>query len=213
MATNYTLHQFIRLAYGVQDPQIVGGPDWLNSEKYDVDAKIGSSVAEALNRLDKDQANSERLHMIQLLLADHFKLTLHRETKELPAYVLVVGDGGPKLQTAKAGNTYPDGMKGPDGRPVGTGYFEPAKGKIIFQGRPLSSLVQYLSDRLGRTVVDKTRLAGNYDFALQWAPTSPELSSPSIMEAVQEQLGLKLEAQTTATDVIVIDRAEKPSEK
>ena len=212
MATNYTLHQFIRLAYGVQDSEIVSGPDWLNSEKYDVEANIDGSVVDQLNKLDKDKGNSERLLMIQSLLADHFKLALHRETKELPTYVLVVGDGGPKLQTAKAGDTYPDGMKGPDGRPVGTGYFEPQKGKIIFQGRHLSSLVQYLSDRLGRTVVDKTGLAGNYDFALQWAPTSPGASSPSIMEAVQDQLGLKLEAQVTTVEVIVIDRAEKPSE-
>jgi bla regulator protein BlaR1 len=213
MATNYTLHQFIRLAYGVQDSQIVSGPDWLNSEKYDVDARLDRSVVDELNRMGAEQGNSARLRMIQSLLADHFKLALHRETKELPVYVLVVGDGGPRLQTAKAGDTYPDGMKRPDGRPVGTGYFEPEKGKVIFQGRPLSSLVQYLSDRLGRTVVDNTGLAGNYDFALQWAPTSPGASSPSIMEAVQEQLGLRLEAQTTETEVIVIDRAEKPSGK
>jgi bla regulator protein blaR1 len=212
MATNYTLHQFIRLAYGVQDSQIVSGLDWLSTEKYDVDARIDSSVSEELNRLGNDQANSERLQMIQLLLADHFKLTLHRETKELPVYALVVADSGPKLQTATPGDAYPNGIKGPGGRPVGTGYFEPEKGKVIFQGRPLSSLVQYLSDRLGRTVVDKTGLKGNYDFALQWAPTSPESSSPSVMAAVQEQLGLKLEAQNTATEVLVIDRAEKPSE-
>ena len=212
MATNYTLHQFIRLAYGVQDSQIVGGPDWINSEKYDVDARLDRSVVDELNGLGAEQGGSERLRMIQSLLADHFKLALHRETKELPAYALIVGDGGPKLQTAKAGDTYPDGIKGPGGRPVGTGYFEPEKGKIIFQGRPLSSLVQYLSDRLGRTVVDKTGLNGNYDFALQWAPASPEASSPSIMAAVQEQLGLKLESQNTATEVLLIDHAEKPSE-
>jgi bla regulator protein BlaR1 len=180
MATNYTLHQFIRLSYGVQDSQILSGPDWLNSEKYDLDAKIDSSVVDELNRLGKDQDNLERLHMLQSLLADHFKLTLHRETKELPVYVLVVADDGPKLQTARPGDPYPDGIKGPGGRSVGTGYFEPEKSKIVFQGSPLSSLVSYLSDRLGRTVLDKTGLTGNYDFALQWAPTSPEGSSPSV---------------------------------
>lgn len=192
--------------------QILSGPDWLNFEKYDVDAKMDSSVVDELNRLDKDQGNLQRLHMIQSLLADHFKLTLHRETKELPVYALAVADGGPRLQTAKPGDTYPDGIKGPGGRPVGTGYFEPEHGKIVFQGRPLSSLVQYLSDRLGRTVLDKTSLNGNYDFVLQWAPTSPEASSPSIMAAVQEQLGLRLEPQNAATEVLVIDHAEKPSE-
>jgi uncharacterized protein (TIGR03435 family) len=212
MATNFTLHQLIRLAYRVQDSQILSGPDWLSSEKYDVDAKIDSSVVDELNRLGNGQGELERVHMLQSLLADHFKLTLHRETRELPVYALVVADDGPKLQIAKPGDTYPNGMKGPGGRPVGTGYFEPEHGKIVFQGRPLSSLVQYLSDRLGRTVLDKTGLLGNYDFALQWAPTSPESSSPSVLAAVQEQLGLRLEPQNTATEVLVIDRAEKPSE-
>jgi bla regulator protein BlaR1 len=212
MATNFTLHGLIRLAYGVQDSQILSGPDWLNTEKYDVDAKVDSSVVDELSSLGNDQGNLARLHMLQSLLADYFKLTLHRETKELPVYTLVIAASGPKLQTAKPGDTYPNGMKGPGGRPVGTGYFEPQKGKIVFQGRPLSSLIQYLSDRLGRTVLDKTGLNGNYDFALQWAPTSPESSSPSVLAAVQEQLGLKLEPQNTATEVLVIDRAEKPSE-
>jgi uncharacterized protein (TIGR03435 family) len=213
MATNFTLHGLIRLAYGVQDSQIAGGPDWISTEKYDVDARLDRSVVDELNGLGAEQGTSERLRMIQSLLADHFKLALHRETRDLPAYTLVVGGSGSKLQTAKPGDTYPNGFKDPDGRPVGTGYFEPAKGKVVFQGRPLSSLVQYLSDRLGRAVVDRTGLAGTYDFALQWAPTSPELSSPSILAAVQEQLGLRLDAQNTPTEVLVIDRAEKPSEK
>jgi bla regulator protein blaR1 len=213
MATNFTLHGLIRLAYGVQDSQIAGGPDWVSTEKYDVDARLDRSVIDELNGLGVEQGTSERLRMIQSLLADHFKLALHRETRDLPAYTLVLGDGGSKLQAAKPGDTYPNGFKDPDGRPVGTGYFEPAKGKVVFQGRPLSSLVQYLSDRLGRAVVDRTGLAGNYDFALQWAPTSPELSSPSILAAVQEQLGLRLDAQNTPTEVLVIERAEKPSEK
>jgi bla regulator protein blaR1 len=212
MATNFTLHQLIRLAYGVQDSQILSGPNWLNSAKYDVDAKIDSPVADGLNKLSADDANLARLHMVQTLLADHFKLMLHRETKELPVYALVVADGGPRLQAAKPGDTYPDGIKGPGGRPVGTGYFEPEKGKIVFQGGPLSSLVQYLSDRLGQTVLDKTGLIGNYDFALQWAPILPGASSPSILDAVHEQLGLRLEQQNAATEVLVVDRAEKPSE-
>jgi bla regulator protein BlaR1 len=212
MATNFTLHQLIRLAYGVQDSQILGGPDWLNSEKYDVDARIDSSVVDDLNRLGNAQNNLERLHMLQSLLADHFKLTLHRETKELPAYVLAVAADGPKLHTAKPGDSYAKGVKGMGDAPAGPGEWQSEKGKIVFQGRPLSSLVQYLSDRLGRIVLDKTDLTGNYDFVLQWAPTSPEASSPSILEAVQEQLGLKLELQNTATEVLIIDHAEKPSE-
>jgi uncharacterized protein (TIGR03435 family) len=210
MATNFTLHDLVQLAYGVQNSQIVGGPDWINSEKYDVDARLDRLVVDELNRMGGEQGSLERLRIIQSLLTDHFKLTLHRETKVLPAYALVAADGGPKLQTARPGDTYPGGIRGPGGRPVGTGYFEPEKGKVIFQGRPLSSLVQYLSDRLGRNVLDKTGLNGTYDFALQWAPTSPGASSPSILAAVQEQLGLRLEPQNAATEVLVIDHAEKP---
>jgi bla regulator protein BlaR1 len=211
MATNFTLLQLVRMAYRVQDSQILGGPDWLKSEKYDLDAKIGGTVVEELSKLGPNQSALERGKMLQTLLADRFKLALHFDTRELRAYTLTVSDNGPKLQTAKPGDTYPNGPKRVGGLSAGPGLWESEHGRIVFQGRPISSLVQFLSDRLNRIVLDKTGLTDNYDFALQWTPIPPESSSPSILGAVHDQLGLKLQLQTSPVGVLVIDHAEQPS--
>src|SRR5215471_5229932 len=121
MATNVPLRELIRVAYGVLDSQIIGGPEWLSSEKYDVDATIGSAPIDQLSKVSKQEAGHEKSRMLQALLADHFKLVLHRETREFPSYALVVAEGGPKLPLAKPGDTYADGLKNPNGRPVGPG--------------------------------------------------------------------------------------------
>jgi uncharacterized protein (TIGR03435 family) len=212
MATNVTLNQLIRTAYGIQDQQIVGGPDWLNSEKFDVDAHIGSSTVDELNKLDPDQSGQQRRNMLQALLTEQFKLATHGETRTLSVYVLTVADSGSKLQIAKLSDTYSNGPKGPGDAPVGPGHWEVEHGKELFQGMPLSSLVQFLSDRLHRTVLDKTGLSGKYDFTLQWTPIPPETSSPSIVSAVHDQLGFQLKLQDSPVEVLVIDGAEQPSQ-
>jgi bla regulator protein BlaR1 len=230
--TNITLQMLIRNAYGVEDNQISGAPSWLDSEKYDIEAKMESSVAEEMRKLNDDQRRTERQQMLQALLADRFKLTIHRETKELPVYALTVAKNGPKLQEAKQGDTYPNGIKGPDG--VGrAGFMRMGRGELTAQGLPVSSVVRLLSQQLGRTVIDKTGLTGNYDFTLKWAPdesqgamlrgpagaqpgaeSAPPTDStgPSIFTAIQEQLGLKLESQKGPVEILVIDHAERPSE-
>jgi bla regulator protein BlaR1 len=210
MATNVTLRGLLRIAYGVQDSQIVGGPDWLNSEKFDVDARVAPSLVEQLSKLSRDQAGLESGHMLQALLVEHFKLSLHREIRDLPTFALVLAEGGPKFHEAKPGDTYPDGPKGP-GRPAGPGTWEPEKGTLVVQGQPIAALVMELSAELGQMVVDKTGLAGNYDFTLRWTPGASQDAdhdASSIRTAVQEQLGLKLELQNTPTEVLVIDHAE-----
>jgi uncharacterized protein (TIGR03435 family) len=160
--------------------------------------------------------------MLQALLADHFRLQIHRETKEHPVYALLIAEGGPKLQEASPGNTYADGPKGLDGRPVGPGVMfgsSPGEqGTLTAQAVPMSSFVQRLSSQTGRTVLYMTGLRGNYDFTLQW---KPEYHQPdnrgtgpydaAIFTAVQ-QLGLKLEPQKALMEVLVIDHVEKPSE-
>jgi bla regulator protein BlaR1 len=230
--TNMTLQMLIRNAYGVEDNQISGGPSWLGSEKYDMEAKMDSSVADELRKLSEDQRTLERRRMLQALLADRFKLTLHRESKELPVYALVIAKNGPKLQEAKPGDTYPNGIKGPDG--VGSaGFMRMGRGELTGQGLPMGSVVRLLTQQLGRTVLDKTGLAGKYDLTLKWTPdeseapmlkgpeggpqgmggtASPDSSGPSIFTAIQEQLGLKLESQKGPVEIIVIDHAEKPSD-
>jgi uncharacterized protein (TIGR03435 family) len=231
-ATGGTLQMLIESAYGIQDHQISGAPDWLQSERFDIEAKMDSAVADEIRKLDPDQRMAARQHMLQALLADRFKLTIHRETKELPVYALVVAKNGPKLQEAKPDATYPNGIKGPDG--VGrAGMMRMGMGELTAQGVPLANLLGSLSRQLGRKVVDKTGLTGKYDFMLHWTPDEsqgpmfkgtdggpqgsnaaapPESSGPSIFTAIQEQLGLKLESQKGPVEMIVIDHVEKPSQ-
>jgi bla regulator protein blaR1 len=230
-ATGGTLQMLIMSAYGVSPHQISGAPSWLNSERYDIEAKMDSSTADELRKLGEDERRVERQQMLQTLLADRFKLTIHRESKELPVYALVIAKDGPKFQEAKPGDTYSNGIKGPDGRP-GAGMMLMGNGTLTAQGVPLVNLVRLLTRELGRTVIDKTGLTSKYDFTLKWteereAPmfkgtegsqpgtggtSVPESSGPSIFTAVQEQLGLKLESEKGPVDILIIDHVEKPSE-
>jgi uncharacterized protein (TIGR03435 family) len=229
-ATNVTLGMLIRTAYGIEENQISGGPSWLKSDHYDIDAKMDGPTADALHKLAEDQGRLARQHMLQALLADRFKLAVHHDSKELSIYALVVAKNGPKLQQAKPGDTYPNGIKGPDG--IGrAGMMRMGRGQLTAQALPLSALARMLTDQLGRTVVDKTGLPGNYDFTLRWTPdesqgaslrgpdtgpqggaSSGDSSGPSLFTALQEQLGLKLESQKGPVETYVIDHAEKPSE-
>jgi len=206
MATNFTLHGLLRVAYALQDDQISGGPDWLNSEGFDVDVKIGKS---AIDEMQKRGEVSGRTLLLQELLSDRFKLSFHHETKDLPVYALVTAANGPRVQPAKPGDTYPNGLKCLGGRPCGSrSFLKPENNKVVGQGVPLSRLVGELSEKLGGGIVlDKTGLTGDYDFTLQ---LQPEESQVAISTALEEQLGLKLQPQKAPIEVLVIDHAEKP---
>ena len=227
-ATRVTLKFLIKMAYGVEDDQILGASNWLNSETYDIEAKVDSSEVSEVSKLSDNQ----RMVMFQRLLADRFKLALHRETKELPVYALVIAKNGPKLQEAKPGDTYPNGIKGPDGKPAGhAGMMMWGRGRLTGQGIPIASLVPPLSQQLSRTVQDRTGLTGKYDIELHWTPddaadpmtgpqgdrptsengNSAESPEPSFFTAIQEQLGLKLDSRKAPVEVLVIDHAEMPS--
>jgi uncharacterized protein (TIGR03435 family) len=220
---NITLLSLIKMAYGGSTTEISGAPSWVNSERFDVDAKAEKPVADELAKLSPDQFTLVRQHMLQTVLADRFKLSAHRETRDLPIYSLVVAKNGSKLHDADASKGH-GGIRdtaGPGGART-----------LTFQNVDLSSLVGQLTQRLGRTVVDKTGLTGRYDFTLTWVPDpaqgsigngaddsrqpaarsiAPETSGPSILTAVQEQLGLKLESGKGPVEIIVIDRVERPS--
>jgi bla regulator protein blaR1 len=232
-ATNISLHGLIQVAYGVQDFQISGIPKWMDSENYDIAAKMDSSLAHDLQKLNEDQLKLQNQRMLQALLADRFKLTLHRETKDLPVYALVTAKNGLKIQVSKPGDTYPNGIQGPDGHPAGEGMDVIRAGLITAQAVPMARLVELLSGILGRTILDKTELKGKYDFMLQLPPddthaamfkgqegnsqgidnsSPPESSEPSIFTALQEQLGLKLESTKGPVKVLVIDHVDRPSE-
>jgi bla regulator protein BlaR1 len=218
ISKNASLKQVIRAAYGVEDDRISGAPDWLSSEKYDVEAKEGSSGVDDPRKLSLDQSVSEQKRMLQALLADRLKLTLHRETRDLTVYALVIAKNGPKVQEAKLGDTYRNGHKGPDGvsRPGGI-HFEGQK--LIAQGVPVGAMLFHLSRQLHRTVLDETALSGTYDFTLKFPdgvrlgidnPAPPESYEPAVSTAIDQQLGLKLEPKKVALEVLVIDHLEKP---
>ncbi len=224
-ATNVSLKMLIQRAYSVKEDQISGGPGWANSSRFDIDAKVAGSDVPDLQKMK----NEDRGLLLQPLLADRFKLTIHHETKILPIYELVVAKGGPKLKEATAGDTYSDGIKGPDGVSR-AGMMMMRPGQLTAQGIPVVSLVNQLSQQLHRTVVDKTGLTGKYDLTLQWtddhsdsmfkvadgAPQrsepAPDPSGPSIFTALQEQLGLKLQSTKGPVETIVIDHVEMPTE-
>lgn len=233
-AKNVSVKMLIRLAYKVQDFQIAGGPAWIDSERYDIEAKpegSGQDSSPAPATDDRREAAMEQQRLrIQALLADRFGLTVHRDAKELPVCALVVAKGGAKLQPAavtpdSAEPLATPGAKGPmfKGRGMRMG-----RGELSGQSAPLSLLAETLSNQIGRTVVDRTGLTGLYDFTLKWTPdeSQPQMfpgpppadraanadSGPSIFTAIQEQLGLKLESQKGPVPILVIDRIEKPSE-
>jgi uncharacterized protein (TIGR03435 family) len=211
VADNVSIKSLIQEAYGVQANQIEGGPDWLDNDLFDVNAKVSTSASTKFG-LGPNRDASQK--MLQNVLADRTKLMLHRETKDLPTYDLVIADGGSKLRpSAEQGTTLDN--KGPlynqmyktRGMQMQVGAENKARG-LNAMGISTADLASQLSRQLGTPVVDKTGLKGNYDFALNWTE-SP--NQASLLTAVQQQLGLKLDPQQGPTEVLVIDHIEKPS--
>jgi uncharacterized protein (TIGR03435 family) len=231
LAEKVLLRYFIQNAYEVKPFQVSGGPAWINSAHYDIDAKA------------EGNPNSGQVHlMMRALLEDRFHLKLHDETKQLPVYEVTGARGGLRLLKPKEGGCIaPD----PDARP-----FPPAPGQLIPCGRILMSmspsgaqmrggkvsmadLVNILSNVLGRTVVDKTGFQGTFDVHLEFTPdealgglppppalplsgdsirsAAPPDSHGDIFSALQEQLGLKLKSARGPAHMLVIDSVERPS--
>src|SRR5579862_4672389 len=225
--TNMPLKEIILFAYRLQSFQLAGGPPWVSSAHWDVIAKPET----------KGEAGDNQ-RMLQALLAERFQLVIHRETKELPVYALVLARKdrklGPGLVPGKVGGcSPPDPNKGPIIEPgktprLGCGQTWLGPNQLRGVSAPIPNFLFFLSRMLGRTVIDKTGLTGNFDITADWTPDetqattplpptdTPRLPSgdvgPSIFTAFQEQLGIKLESQRGPVEIFVIDRAEKPSE-
>jgi len=219
-ATNIPLDMLLQYAYNLKTPnQISGLPGWADSARFDIEAKMDEAASATLKNLPREEANEQRRQMMQGLLSDRFQLKVHRATKELPTYALVIAKGGFKLKEADPNNTYPNGIKLPDGtsRP---GMMQFRNGQLTAQAIPISRLVDNLSVNVDRIVVDKTSLSGKYDMTLRWSSDevasaqqdSTPNSTPSIFTALQEQLGLKLESTKGPVDTIVVDHVAMPSE-
>ena len=217
-ARNVTLRGLIQEAYQVQANQVIGGPDWLDTAAFDVNVKTGNSNASDAHpgKLMAEHVALIR-SMLQALLADRAKLALHPATKDLETYSLMVADNGPKLQPAPAGES--DEPKEQGAMHMGRQQMRMQIGGnqvygIGAQSTPLDDFAQQLSRQLGTPVINKTGLHGRYDFNLHWndGKGSSNESEPSLMDAVQEQLGLKLEPQKAPTQVLIIDHVQNPAE-
>jgi len=185
IAENMSMTLLIAAAFDIPGNTIASKPNWFDSTFYSVNAK-----PEGDDALTYDQYKP----LLQQLLKQRFKLAFHHETRAVPGYALVVAKDGPKLTPGKDTSTsayiLPNGLRGPS--------------------LPMRSLAAMLARPLGRPVIDKTGIAGNYDINLSYAPAaSTDSTLPSIFTAVQEQLGLKLESQKVPQDFLVIDHIEK----
>ena|SRR5579863_235705 len=205
---NQTLKNLLLHAYEVRDFQILGGPGWIDSDRFDVEAKA------------EGNPSPERITlMLQTLLADRFKLALHRDTKELPIYALTVAKGGIKLQPSDCIDPDPNSPPPQAGQSPSCGYLAWGRDHVDATKASMADFAKILSRLLGRTVVDKTGITERFPIHLKFIPdevaagdNSADAAGPSIFTAVQEQLGLKLESGKGPVEVLVIDHAEKPSE-
>jgi uncharacterized protein (TIGR03435 family) len=205
---NISVQSLVREAFGLEDDRILGAPGWVKEDRFDIEAKVAESDIPVLKNMTVDQ----RRAMLGPLLEERFNLKFHFESRVLPFYALVIARGGSKMKEFT-----------PPGNPAANGLRYLGRGHLEARGTSMEFVGQVLAQQLGRTVVDKTGLNGKYDFSLQWEPDDPfpnagndnglpqDASSPSLITALQEQLGLKLEARKDQISVLVIDHIEAPS--
>jgi uncharacterized protein (TIGR03435 family) len=207
ITVNSSLADLMMFAYSVQMKQIVGAPDWIEKDRYDI---VATPVEEG--RPNADQVRV----MIRKLLADRFQLKFHHDKREMSAFVLTVGKGGAKLRPGQQ-----------NGSLHGIGMQEAANGSLLFvNNAPIPAFTSFLQSLvLDRPVVDETGLTGRYDFTVTFTPDESQFNghqpfakpadgvepAPNLFEAMQEQLGLKLTPERTQVDVLAIDHVEKPS--
>jgi uncharacterized protein (TIGR03435 family) len=242
VATNETLWTLVAVAYGepgflpqpLANYQIAGGPNWINSDRFDVEAKAAGDVVRGTEGTRRKQL------MLQTLLAQRFKLAVHHETRDMPVYALVPARRdrmlGPKLRRTDvdcvALRRSPNYRPGPV---FGTPAFDPANhdvcgagvsiAGILKGGMTMADMAVTFSRWMDKAILDRTGLTGTFDVELQFSSEGlpgapgpppgverPPNDNPSIFTAVQEQLGLKLESTRGPVDILVIDHAEKPTE-
>jgi uncharacterized protein (TIGR03435 family) len=182
----------IQTAYGVEDYQVTGGPAWINTDRYDIDANGGAGAGK-----------KEMLAMLKALLSDRFKLRLREERRDLPVYDLVVEKNGHKLRALKDGEPPPC-----------------RRGDSFICGlTSVAELANWLKYIVGRPVLDKTGISGRFDLLLDFdvysirgqAPPQ-DYDKPSVFEALKEQFGLRLEPQKAATPVLIVESIQRPTQ-
>jgi uncharacterized protein (TIGR03435 family) len=208
-AIGVRLSDMIQQAYNLRPFQLLGASGWMETDRYEIhtkDEKPGPSE-EDLAKMTPEQQKAFRDQFsakLQALLADRFQLKAHRETKEMPVYILTVAKSGSKLQTS------PD-----DGKPGGglsSRRTDDGKRELVGHKLTAAGLARFLSGQIGRSITDQSGLTGKYDFKLVWAPDMGDTTGPSLFTALQDQLGLKLDSSKAPVEVVVVDSAQKPSE-
>jgi uncharacterized protein (TIGR03435 family) len=226
------LRWFVSYAYRLRSDQVLGGAAWVKADLWEIQAKAAEATVPQPSPLADDTKPDTIALMLQSLLEERFQLKLHRETRNVPLYILTLGTGGPELKLS-------EDQSDPRVAPLQNIPLDQPRGMIRRTGDDLtaravrmSSLANFLSQWLGVPVLDKTGLDGLFDFKLHWTPppfagTPPgfpcsagrEVSPPSASEASSssiftaiEELGLKLEAVKAPVEVLVIDSVQKPSE-
>ncbi len=237
MVNNATLKMVMGVAYRVRDFQMMGGPNWISSDRWNIEAKAEEGTVPPQKGFPDPTVPDPLMLMVQSLIEDRFQLKMHRETKELAVYELLVGKSGSKMKLSAdqspieppgRGAPPPPPQRGGRGGPTPRGSVAVGRGNLDASGVPLRNFVQILAQQLGRPVIDKTDLKGLYDIKLQWTPElgqgqftpggaeppppPADASGPSIFTAVQEQLGLRLESAKGQVEVLVIDSVQKPTE-
>jgi uncharacterized protein (TIGR03435 family) len=194
-ALNTPVSALIMLAYRLHPKQIVGAPDWLSKDRYDI---IGVPDQPGTPNLPQTQ------EMYQKLLADRFHLVFHRETRQMPIYAITVAKGGPNLKLADPTESLNTGNRGSDGHRT-----------LKFTNMSIPDFALNIKFYEDRPIIDQTGLTGRYDFTLKWTdditkedePDAP----PSIFTAIKEQLGLRVDAIKGPAEVLVIDHIDRPS--
>lgn len=219
-AENVTLRTIIQEAYATYDEnRLTGGPAWLRTERFVVQAKVDPAQAGAWSTLSRDR----RRTVLQKLLADRFQLIVSHTSQEMPVYAMVMAKSGLKLRLTDTAKAAIDGSD-----PAMALFTRSRPGVVQGENFSMHDVARFLSDVAGRIVVDETGLSGRYDIALQWKTEEMQAKAPapendpsatagnagesSLFSAVQDQMGLKLNPSESALDVLVVDSATKPPE-
>lgn len=223
-ARSVTLKMLMAVAYDVREENISGGPNWIATDRWNIEARPGEGSMPPGNWPEFLEADQPLTLMLQSLLEDRFQLKVRREAKEAPVYILSVAKNGARMKLSAGQDTVGRGV------PRGSMRLNPRAGYLAGNGIAVAKLAGILSEPgvLGRPVIDRTLMDGLYDFILEWSPEpgpgpvapgvsdpppaqSTDISGPSIFTAIQEQLGLKLESSKGPVAVLVVDSVQKPA--
>jgi len=210
---NYTLRRLIREAYGLKsDSQVLGGPDWMGKQAYDIEAKYSDAEIAKMQNMRARERYHETQLAVRALLADRFQLKVSQETRTISVYALVVAKGGAKLTPAVA---QLDAEGKPRAEPNHS--LRDSNGHMTAIAMPMSGLADWFVNdpECDRVVIDRTGLTGDFDFKMDWTQDNgqgipPDAQYPGLFTALREQLGLELKPDKAPVDVVVVANAVAP---